>query len=172
MDLREQLQGITGMSDIRHITDYIGNDTQRFDQLMDFFLGDNSRTTQHASHVVSKVFDNYPYLIDVYIERMVSNLDNDVSDAVKRNTLRVLQDKSIPEDSEGPLANKCFDYLLAAKVPVAIKVFAMTILANLTKKYPDFKNELKPIVEELMENGSGGIISRGKRVLKILDKIN
>jgi len=171
MNIEEQLQVEHSKANALYIANYIGNDQSKFTELVDLFLGDDYRITQRAGHVVSTVFDVYPELIKPHIDRIIINLEKDVNDAVKRNTLRILQDKTIPEAYEGFLATKCFDYLLSNKEPIAIKVFAMTVLANLCTKYPDLKNELKTIVEDLMDNGKPGIISRGKSVLKKLDSL-
>jgi len=171
MNIEEQLQVEHSKANALYIANYIGDDQSKFTELVGLFLGDDYRTTQRAGHALSTVFDVYPELIKPHIDKIILNLEKDVNDAVKRNTLRILQDKTIPEAHEGFLANKCFDYLLSNKEPVAIKAFAMTVLANLCVKYPDLKNELKTIVEDLMENGTPGIISRGKSVLKKLDTI-
>ncbi|MEQ6118433.1 hypothetical protein [Reichenbachiella sp. MALMAid0571] len=171
MNIQEQLLVEHSKANALYIAKYIGNDQGKFTELVDLFLGDDYRITQRAGHALSTAFDAYPELIEPHIDKIITNLQNDVNDAVKRNTLRVLQNKTIPEAQEGFLATKCFDYLLSSKEPVAIKVFAMTVLANLCVKYPDLKNELKTIVEDLMQSGTPGIISRGTSVLKKLDSL-
>jgi hypothetical protein len=44
----------------------------------------------------------------------------------------------------------------------------MTVLANIARAEPDLKHEIKLVIEEMLPLGSGGIISRGKKVLKQL----
>ncbi|MEQ9286462.1 MAG: hypothetical protein RIG77_06115 [Cyclobacteriaceae bacterium] len=171
MDIRDQLFKEHSKENAQYIARYIGNDADKFHQLIELFLGNDHRVTQKASWVLSMVSDTYPDLLSRHLDAIISNLENEVNDAVKRNTLRILQNHTIPEKHEGFIANKCFDYLLSNQEPIAIKAFSMTILANLTVKYPDFKQELKTIVEDLMEHGSPGIKARGKMVLKKLGKL-
>jgi len=54
------------------------------------------------------------------------------------------------------------------KEPIAIRVFAMTVLANLADTYPEIKGELIAVIEDQMPYGSAGFISRGKKILKKL----
>ena len=64
----------------------------------------------------------------------------------------------------------CFNFLLSQDEPVAIRVFAMTVLGNIAQKWPELKNELRMAIEENMEFGSAGFKSRGKKELKRLKK--
>jgi hypothetical protein len=99
---------------------------------------------------------------------MIKNLYNDVPDAVKRNTLRLLQDRELPSEVLGVATDVGFKIMESRAEPIAVKVFAMTMLANICKKVPELKNELKLLIEDQMPYGSAGFRSRGKRILKIL----
>ncbi len=172
MNIRTQLLVAHSKQNATYISNYIGNDNAKFSELMKLFLSNEYRVTQRAAYSLGISIDNFPTLIDPYIEVLIHNLDVDnLHVAVLRNTLRILQNIEIPIALEGKITNKCFDYLTSKDEPKAVKVFAMTIIANMAIKYPDLKNELKIIVEGLMEFGSPGILSRGKRTLLALEKI-
>jgi hypothetical protein len=51
-----------------------------------------------------------------------------------------------------------------------VKVFGMTVLANLCEKLPELKNELRIIIEDQMPYGSAGFKSRGSKILKKLQQ--
>ena len=87
---------------------------------------------------------------------------------MKRNTVRVLQDVKIPENMHGILTDICFQYLQNPSEAIAIKVFSMTIIHNLTKQYPELKEELKFILEEQIPFQSVGFRSRAGKILKDL----
>eukprot|EP01031_Cornospumella_fuschlensis_P001081 gene1081-1357_t len=71
---------------------------------------------------------------------MLLNLKQDnLHDAIKRNTIRVLQTVEIPEELHGIAADICFQYLSNHEEAVAIKAFSMTVLFNLSKHYPELK---------------------------------
>ncbi|MCK5279227.1 MAG: hypothetical protein KAQ62_19445, partial [Cyclobacteriaceae bacterium] len=61
--------------------------------------------------------------------------------------------------------------LNSGKEPVAVKVFAMTVLFNIVQVYPELSEELEISIEEQMPFCSAGFKSRGRKVLKALSKI-
>ncbi len=86
---------------------------------------------------------NHPWLIDPFLEDVIDNLNHPVHDAVKRNTIGLLQEIEIPDDQMGKVADLCFGYLSSAKEPVAVKAFSMTVLLKIVQHYPELKEELK-----------------------------
>lgn len=168
MDIRAALLAEHSKAQMIMISNYIGADADRFAILMELFLGDNYRLTQRASWAVSKCGDQYPELLAPYIERMIKNLYEDVPDAVKRNTLHLLQDREIPDIMLDEAADIGFKIMESKMEPIAVKVFAMTMLANICKKVPELKNELRLIIEDQMPYGSSGFRSRGDKILKRL----
>lgn len=105
-------------------------------------------------------------LIEPYITDLVAQLPRkDVHDAVIRNSLRILQKVEIPEQIHGEVMNACFGFLEDPAVPAAFKAFSLTILGNLSKRYPELKQELKVIVEERRDLETAAFRSRGKKIV-------
>lgn len=171
MTLREELLREFSKAHTLYLTKQIGPNQEAFDELMMLFLGNEYRVTQRAAWVVSHCADEHPFLIKKHIKPMIANLQNDVNDSVKRNTVRALRDIEIPEDLHGITAEICFSLLNSGKEAVAIKIHAMVILQNIVKIYPELKEELKLSIEEQLPYGSAGFKNRGNKVLKSLDKI-
>jgi hypothetical protein len=172
MDIKAALLAEHSKTQMAIVAAYIGDDERQFRMLMELFLGDSYRVTQRAAWAVSHCADKYPYLIAPYIEIMIKNLYRDVPDAVKRNTLRLLQDREIPDTVLEEAADIGFKIMERKGEPIAVKVFAMTMLANICKKVPELKNELKMIIEDQMPYGSAGFRSRGGKILRQLAKHN
>jgi hypothetical protein len=86
--------------------------------------------------------------------------------------LRLLQDREIPDTVLEEAADVGFKIMESKGEPIAVKVFAMTMLANICKKVPELKNELKLIIEDQMPYGSAGFRSRGGKILRQLAKHN
>lgn len=84
--------------------------------------------------------------------------------------LRLLQAIVIPKRLHGEIMSLCFDYVASPDEPVAIKAFSLTILQNLSKQYPEIKQELKTIIEDRWDHESVAFKSRAKRILKELSK--
>ena len=172
MDIQTQLLKEHSKQNAELIAKHIGSDSKKFDQLMTLFFYEEYRITQRAAHVLSHCADHIPALITPYVKKMIDYLNTDPKVAIKRNTVRILQNQVIPISHQGKLTNYCFDYLLSNGEPIAIKVFSMTILANMAQTYPDLINELKIVVENLLQNKpSAGIRSRAIKTLKRLAEI-
>lgn len=168
MNLKAEIEKEHSKAQATKIATYIGNNQHLFDHLMELFLKEGYRITQRAAWVIRLCVDKYPELIEPYLNEIIENLNRPVHDAVKRNTLSILQHKEIPGDQMGSLATICFDFLTSRQEPVAIKVFAMTILANIAQKEPDLKQELKICIEDQLPFASAAFVSRGKKVLEKL----
>lgn len=168
MNIRQALLKEHSKHQTTLIVRYIGSDQELFDELMNLFLGDEYRVTQRAAWVVSYCGQAHPELLKPYLKRMIGNLhDKELHDAVKRNTLRVLQDVSIPEELQGFLFSICMSYLTSQEA-VAIKVFAMTVAAGIAHTQPELRKELQLIIEDLLPYESAAFISRAKKTVKLL----
>lgn len=169
MDIREAILESRSRTNMLRIAQYIGNDTERFAELIDLFLTDTKRVRELAGWVMSHCIDHDPTLILPHLGALLDNLQQpDLHDAIKRNTVRVLQFIDIPEEHLGTAATICFDYMQSVNEAVAIRAFAMMVAFNICQKVPELKNELKMVVEEMMPYGSAAIRSRGRKILKKL----
>lgn len=151
------------------ISNYACSSPKHFKELMQCFLSNEYRLAQRAAWSVSWAAQNKPELITPYIKDLVAQLPRkDVHDAVIRNSVRILQQIEIPESLHGELMNYCFEFIESNSVPAAIKAFSLTTLYNLSKFYPEIKNELKLIIEERWNNETAAFKSRGKKILSQL----
>ena len=150
----------------------ITGDQNLFEELMTYFFDNDYRLNQRSAWVLSHCCNKNPELIKPYIEDIIHNLSRDIPVAVKRNSVRILQFVDIPKDMSGDLAEQCFTFLNDQTEPVAVQVFAMTVLFNITKNFPALKTELRYVIENKMPYGSPGFVSRGRKILKNLDKIS
>ena len=154
------------------MVNYIGADQSKFDELMELFLGEDALLAQRAAWVMGHSGIKHPKLIDKHFQAMIDNLKKpNLHDGIKRNTLRVWQFVDLPEDFIGEVADICFNYLMSHKEAIAIKVFSMTVLFNISQKIPELQNELRLLIEDQMPHGSAGFRSRGKKILKKLNQV-
>jgi hypothetical protein len=151
------------------IVSYVGHDHKRFAELVHVFLQGPYRVTQRAAWPLSYCIERYPDLLKPHFRKILAQFGKkEIHDSVKRNTLRMLQFVRVPKAHQGITTDLCLAFLADAKEPVAIRVFAMTVLANMAKEVPELKNELIPLIEDQMPYASAGFISRGGKVLKQL----
>lgn len=170
MDLRKEILAENSREHSLYIARWIGNDAARFKQLIQLFLEDEYRVVQRSAWIMSIAAEKHPELLTPHLPAMVSRMEEPgLPSAVKRNVLRVLQEISLPRELHGAVMNACFHYIEDPKEMIAIKAFSMTVLANLAKEYPDIKNEIRVILEDLLEHDPApGIRSRAKKVLGAL----
>lgn len=76
--------------------------------------------------------------------------------------------KKIQTTDMEPVIEQCFDWMIAPKIFIAVKVHAAEALFNLRGRYPWIAEELANQLQFLMKNGSAAIQARGRKLLKSL----
>jgi hypothetical protein len=167
MDLLQLLRAEHSKKQTDRIVRYIGDDPARFAVLIELFFKGEYRITQRAAWPLSYCVRAHPALIGPYYKTLLDNLARkDIHVAVIRNTVRLLQDVDIPKRFHGRVMSTCFEFIQSPETPIAVKVFSLTILGNLSAQYPEIRGELKLIIEEQWEHATPGFRSRAKRILK------
>ncbi len=171
MDLQKLLAAEHSKKQCDRIVKYIGDDKSRFAGLIEIFFRGEYRLTQRAAWPLSYCVRAHPGLIQPYFKPLLGNLSRkDIHVAVIRNTLRLLQDVTIPKKFHGRVMSVCFEFLQTPGGPIAVKAFSLTVLQNLAKDYPDIGPELRLIIEEQWVHSTPAFRSRAKKILKEMDK--
>jgi hypothetical protein len=90
------------------IVNWVGAKQQRFDKLFNLFLVDEYRVIQRAASPVSNCVIAYPNFITKHWGSLIKNLQKpNLHNAVKRNSIRLLQDISIPKKYQGQIMDIC-----------------------------------------------------------------
>jgi hypothetical protein len=181
MNIKEALEAEHSKALTMRIIAYIGDDTERFDELMNCFFSENNRLCQRAAWAVGYFGEKNSALIAPYLERMLLNLNKPSHDAIIRNTMRVFRElPEIPDELLGLTADVCFRYVTTPSrknrdvpsVAIAIRAFAMRVLEKVCRKVPELKEELQLTIEDLLQHEtSGGLFAAGRDVLKKLKHI-
>jgi 8-oxo-dGTP diphosphatase len=142
-----------------------------FLKLFQYSNSTDKKLAFRASWTLTKVCDKYPELIYPYLAQIVESLNKIDNESALRSFLRILSlselDK-INSHQHGIVADYCFKVLNSGYAAIAVKAYSMEILFRLTMIYPDLANELSSSIHILMEDGSAGITSRGRAILKKL----
>jgi hypothetical protein len=169
MNLKEAALKEHSKAQCNKIVKYVGNDPKKFSELVNVFLQGPYRVTQRIAWPLSYCVEENTTLIHPHLSKILKFAQRpDAHDSVKRNVVRLLQFIDIPQKHQGSVADICFKFFTDTKEPIAVRVFSMTVLANLAKKIPELKNELIPIIEDQLPYGSAAFVSRGRKVLKQL----
>lgn len=167
MDLQQAILKEHSKAQTNRIVRYVGNDKNRFAELMKLFLTGDRLTVQRAGWPLSYCVEKHPELVQPHFKKMMDFLDKPGNhEAATRNIVRLLQHVSIPKKFEGRVMNTCFEFIAAHETPVAIKAFSLTVLEHMANDFPEIKSELKLIIEERWEHETAAFRSRAKKILK------
>lgn len=167
MNLREAILKEHSKAQCNAIVAHIGNDQKKFDELVSLFLHGEYRVVQRAGWPLSYSVVNHPQLIRKHLKKIIRNLKKPgIHNAVKRNTIRLLQTVEIPEALQGEVMDICFEYIADPKEAVAVKAFSITVLSNLSKQYPEITPEIRMLLEDQMPHETAAFKVKAKRFLK------
>ena len=171
MNIKEALLKEHSKTQTLKIVAYVGNDKKLFAELITHMLTAEYRVAQRAAWPVSYCIKAHTNLLKPWFAKMIKKLsEKNIHDSIKRNTLRVLEDVDIPEKYCGTLYDISYAFLHDLNEPIAIRVFALSVLANIAKKYPELKTEVTHNTESLLHCGIPALESRSKKVLKQLTR--
>lgn len=169
MNLRQALKEEHSRVQTMRIVEYVGENSNRFDALMDIFLGPDYRLTQRAAWAVNYCVQHEPELVRPYLEELIDLLKNKKAhNAVRRNIARLLQFVEIPDNLLGKAYSHCVDLFDDAREPIAVRCFSLTVAANIAKREPELMNELQMIVRKHLPQATAGLKVRCRNVLSAI----
>ena len=104
-------------------------------------------------------------LIEPHLNGFADDLCQIKSKGVQRHFLKMIAYGGQEAIHNGHLVDLCFDWLMSEQTPIASKAHCMEILKRLTLLYPEFSNELVPVLNEIATNGSKGEKNKAYKVL-------
>jgi hypothetical protein len=163
MDIRQALMPEHSKRQTMAIVEFIGDDAQRFSELMKIFFAGEYRLTQRAAWPISYCAERHPELVRPYLPKLLDCLGrDDVHDAVKRNVVRLLQYVEIPRRLMGRVYAHCLDLIDDAYEPVAVRALALTVAARIAKSEPYLMNELRLVARKHLPHTTVAFQKTGK----------
>ena len=139
--------------------------------LFDLAFIDKKQFSMRAANVIQIIDSIDDSLIRPFYPNIIRGFEEFRIDGVKRCFLKLISNHvDIPsEDLLGILVNYCFSKASSSD-PVAIKVYSILILYNLSLVEPDLTNELVLIVEDQIPKNSPAFANFGKKIITALKK--
>lgn len=153
------------------VANYVEKNPRRFQALLQLFIQGDYRLTQQASWPLSLCLERNPALAAKHLSSLLDALESSSNPAVIRNTVRILQFVSIPEKIAGRVMTICFGLVMNPKAAVAPRAFALTVLSNLSVRYPEIIPEIRLCIEQQSIGATAGFLARARRVQKELDRL-
>ena len=170
MDIRSMLTNIPSRAERELYIQAVGTSRKEVTSLLDLILEEKDPISWRAAWVLDGCDELHPGLVEDRIPGIVQRLPDLESTGALRSLLRMLCRYGIPEEQQGLLIDLCFGYMVSELYPVAVKVHAMQVIYQHTLLYPELKEELQTVIEDQLENNSVGFRSRGRRILRQLEK--
>ncbi|MFT4760779.1 MAG: hypothetical protein ACI9XO_000803 [Paraglaciecola sp.] len=172
MNIRDELLADRSKANILRIAQYVGDSSELFQTLVDLFLKDIPRVNQRAVWVMVYCAEAHPVLIYPHLKKLLDNLQNpEAHNAARRNTIKILSEIDIPKKYQGQALDICFNFLLSMQEHIAVKVFSMQVIFNISKNEPDLLRELAAVIEDQLPYGSTGFKSRGNKILNKIQQV-
>jgi len=170
-ELQSMVNRLMSMKEAEWIAVSAIENPEIFNKLLEFSFSDDNKLAFRASWTLTKVCDKFPEMIMPHLGMIIESLENLGNESAMRSFLRIISLSDIEKISEkhhGLLAEHCFGLLRSGFSAIAVKAYSMEILYKLVLKYPELRNELSATISMLQPEGSAGIISRGRQILKKL----
>ncbi|MBC7399055.1 MAG: hypothetical protein H7289_03855 [Mucilaginibacter sp.] len=182
MDQTELVKQITaniGKVKVLHLTKILNE--QQFDlrDLIAITFHPDKDVAFRATWLLENVFLQKPEVYLPQLDYLLSGINNVKHPGPQRHYAKIvmhitdadapqiIKDKVATIDFE-PIVEKLFDWMIDAKVKIAVKAFAAEALFNLRHRYDWIAEELANQLQFLMRNGSPAIQVRGKKLLRDL----
>jgi 8-oxo-dGTP diphosphatase len=171
LDLQAMVNNMMGMQEAEWIALSAIENPAIFLKLFEYSFSSDKNLAFRASWTLTKVCDKFPEMIYPYLSQMIDVLIKLDNESALRSFLRIISLSDLGQVGvkyHGKLADFCFNALKSGTSAIAVKAYSMEILYRLSVFYPELANELSASIIILMEDGSAGITSRGRTILKKL----
>lgn len=146
----------------------IGTDEKRFAEVFRISINEPYPLSMRAARVVHLCAENYPFLIEPYVNEVIDAISKTKVDGVKRSFLKILTElistnilRQKPE-----LIDLCFNLASDLRESIAVRAYCMDLILKLSKTEPDLLNELKTIAEYELDSPSAGMRSKAAKILR------
>jgi len=165
INLMDQLRVESSKANKDYIVHAINGDPGKLKIIWDALESEEPKIPMRAAWVLSDCFEKWPDLLPPYWNQIVPIIISSNVEGVKRGLLKILIIAGVPEKNELEILDYCFEHILKREESVAVKVYSMEILFQLTNKYPDLKTELKATIESQYNFGTPGFKAWANRIL-------
>lgn len=143
-----------------------------FSALLQIALSEEMPYAPRAARVVTICSLQIPRIMFPYRNKIIRSMAHMQNEGVIRNLLKMYAEIAVSytKTEREALMNLCFDKLTDPNMPVAIKIFCMQVLYNISLKEPDIGNELYHIIENELPYSTAAYKSRGRKMMQMIKR--
>ena len=172
-EVKSMIYRMSGSSEVGWIAASAVSNQHLFRKLLEFTEGDETRLVFRSSWALVKVCEESPELFLPYLEVIVDKLFRTHNGSAERSFLKILQltgTSSLNEDLQGRLADHCFTLLRSRSSAIAVKVYSIDVLYEISQRYAGLTNELAGIVSMLPDDVPAGVKAKCRELIRKLNK--
>jgi hypothetical protein len=145
-------------------------DNKLENELLAFAFDKDPLVSNRAMWVVTHCSDLEPSRIKPFHAKLISHLkQKGIHSGVLRSILHIFQSQKVPKKWETFLLDKCFEYVQNPSEAIAVRAFAMTVIYNISKPYPELLTELSAVLSQLIAvDESAAVKARSRNILKVI----
>ncbi len=163
LSLESRLRAARGKKQIEEIVAWVGGRRGRFGELMGFVASEEFDLAVRSAWAGGWVVEAHPGLLAEHLTAVLDVLERPgLCSSVARGIFRMLQFGQLSGECEGRVLAAAMA-ALGGPMPVAVKVYAMTVLKRLIGDYPELMAEVRLLVEEQLHDASPGFRVRARR---------
>ena len=152
------------------VADLIGGEADKFEVAWEIFCAAEPPLPQRMAWVMDVLTQKHPSHAARYAASLVARIPFMKHPAELRMATKVLARTPMQQELIPKLLDPMLKILMDPQFPAAIRVNAMTMLYQISTIEPDFKYELRLVIEDQMREGGPAIRSRGKKTLQKLNE--
>jgi hypothetical protein len=168
MNLLAEILKENSRYNVNRVVRIIEEDPDLIKELVSLTLMKDVRIPSRASWILSHCNESMPGIVAPFAADLIKALPFFQHTGTRRNILKIFTTEPIPEDYQVFMFDHCLEWVISKKEPIAVKAYAMDILVNIAMQEPDLKNEVIPVILDVMPHGSAGVKARGIKMLKKL----
>lgn len=169
-DFRKLLLKGNSRSYTDFIADIVSRKPELISELWEIYLSMEEPVSRRAAWAIDTASEEKQEWVIPFLPTLVSKLKVFNHDGLKRHGMRMISRVPFAENTEGPLMDICFKWLLSPLESVAVKMYCMIILYRISEKEPDILQELYDTIEFQLADGTPGFRSIGKKMMSDIDR--
>ena len=175
MNLEESILKEHSAKQATLIARYLAKNTDRLPEFFELLHHGAPKVSQYGSYTLLKITNSRRKKILIpYLEKIYSFTKlEDVHEALTRASYKVFGELTafVPEDLSGLIYDDAYSISINLKYSLACRSYALQILHNYLKIYPELLPDIEHIVGLLEKDSSPAIISRINHINKTVSRI-
>lgn len=153
-DILQRLSNI-GMGSVKML-DEVKTNSEFIDAYVDYAIS-NEKYAWRAAWVLQHLSQSNPEKLQQHTNKFVSALNNIEIDGHIREMLKIILNLKLTEEQTSEVFDSCYQLLQNNKIQSSVRSTCFNFLLKVAKDYPELKDEIRIIFENIKDYLSPGI---------------